>query len=126
MLFVSPFNNSKDQFTDISSNACELGTYTSGFVLLMARRLEFPTIALTMEQCLFIFQILAIAVQIITQLWNVVVLYEVVRGVIINTYFKDKFITKVHELYNIKKYANRWLYKVHKRHLKGWDFLQKQ
>ena len=123
MLFVSPFNTSKDQFTDISSNICELGTYVSGLCLLMARRLYLAEILPLIEQSMFIFQILSIGIQIVTQLWNVVLIFQLIRSIFIEKFYKDYMI---HEAYNqllIKKFANRWLYKTHKRALKGCEYI---
>jgi hypothetical protein len=120
MMFVSPFNTSKDQFTDLSSNMCELGTYVAGFGLLMARRFDIPFIALQMEKGMFVFQILSVAIQVLTQMWTVVVIAQIIKELFQKKLYYDHMIQEARKKLLLKKYTNRWLYKVHKKTLQGW------
>jgi hypothetical protein len=120
MLFVSPLNTPKDQFVDITSNTCELGFYSSGFCILMARRLHLDNIIAITENALFVFQILAVGVQIVAQLWNVVFIFKMIKNTIDDKFYKNRLIYKTHHILLVKKYANRWLLYVHHRPLKDW------
>ena len=120
MLFVSPLNTPKDQFVDISSNICELGFYSSGFCILMARRLHLDNIITMTENAMFVFQILTVGVQIIAQLWNVVFIFKIIKSIIDDKFYKNQLIYTTHQLLLVKKYANRWLLHVHHRPLKDW------
>ena len=115
MMFVSPFHSAKDQFTDVSSNLCELGTYVSGLCLLVSRRLYFKRTVWMMERSLLIFQIISIGIQVVAQLWNVFVLLQIIRGIIISRFYKDQSIRDAHKTFLMKKYGNRWLSRVHLR-----------
>jgi hypothetical protein len=120
MMFVSPFSAAKDQFTDISSNTCELGTYVAGMGMIISRRLHLNSVVQAMGNALFSFQLLSISIQIITQLWNVVMMFQIVRGVIIDKFYKERYIKNAYRLLLMKKYANRWLYRVHSRPISAW------
>ena len=123
MMFISPFNTAKDQFADIASNSCELGTYAMGFSILMARRLDWSHLLPMLEKGMFAFQLMSIGIQIITQLWNVVLIFVLVQSIITEKFYKEQSIQKAYRELLVKKYANRWLYKVHRRSLKGWEFV---
>jgi hypothetical protein len=120
IMFVAPFNAAKDQFTDITSNTCELGTYAAGLGMLISRRLHLIWVIQAMEKAMFSFQIMSIGIQIITQLWNVVMIFQLVRGFIIEKFYKEKTIIGAYHQLLMKKYANRWLYRVHHRPISAW------
>jgi len=120
MLFVSPLNTPKDQLVDVTSNICELGFYSSGFCILMARRLHLEKIITMTENAMFVFQILTVGVQIISQLWNVVFIFNLIQSMIREKFYKNRIIYTSYHILLVKKYANRWLLYVHHRPLKGW------
>ncbi|QIG60167.1 hypothetical protein [Dishui Lake large algae virus 1] len=126
MLFVSPLNSPKDQFVDISSNTCELGTYASGFSLLMARRLQLNAFVQVAENSMFAFQVISIGIHIIAQLWTFVLVFQIVKYMVMDKYYKESTIDTVYHLMITKKYANRWLIRVHHRPLKEWSYIYKK
>jgi len=123
MLFVSPFIKAKEQFVEIFSNACELGTYASGFGLLMARRLHLDKLIALAGDAMFVFQLLSVGIQIIAQLWNVVLIFQIVKSIIEDKLFKKDITKTVFQVLISKKYANRWLFRVHQRPLKEWEYM---
>lgn len=123
MIFASPLIKAKEQFVEISSNACELGTYASGFGLLMARRLHLDGLITLAGDAMFVFQLLSVGVQIIAQLWNVVLVFQMVRSIIEDKLFKKDTTKTIYHVLLSKKYANRWLLHVHHRPLKEWEYI---
>lgn len=121
MLLVSPLNTPKEQFVDIASNSCELGTYACGFALLMARRLHLDSLVFLSGEAMFLFQVLSIGVQIIAQLWNVVLVFKMLKPMIMEKLFKNDPVNTAHHILLSKKYANRWLMLIHHRPLKEWE-----
>jgi hypothetical protein len=121
MLLVSPLNTPKEQFVDIASNSCELGTYACGFVMIMSHRLHLYRLIFLSGEAMFFFQILSIGIQIIAQLWNVVLVFKMVKPIIMEKLFKNDPINIAHHTLLSKKYANRWLMIVHHRPLKEWE-----
>jgi hypothetical protein len=119
LFMIAPFNSHKEQMTEVLTSLCELGTYICGILLLMIHNGTLQISSRLLEQGLFYLQTSSIAVQVLSQMAILFVIAGTLQSVIIEKFFQTQFIQKNKSQLLAKKYANRWLYYVHKRTIKG-------
>ena len=126
LFIIAPFNSRKEQITEVLTSLCELGTYVCGVLLLMQHNGTIDFSSGLLEKGLFYLQTSSIAVQILSQMAIIFVMMGVLQSIIIQKFFLTEFIDKNKSQLLAKKYANRWLYKVHGRTLKGFPIPPKK
>jgi len=109
MAVASPFNTTKDQFTDICSGSCEAGIYATGVGLIYARRVGSLWLERLAEKVMMGLQLSSVGVHVLTQLWGVVVMAGVLMGTIQQRFFSEEMLKRKRELVLVKKYGARWL-----------------
>lgn len=115
LFLLAPFNSRKDQLTEVLTSFCELGTYLCGILILMARRGMLQIDLTLLEQGLFALQTGSVAVQILSQMSILIILIGMAYALIQDKFFLNQKIQKNRHHYLLKKYANRWFYKVYGR-----------
>ena len=117
VMVLSPFNSVKDQVVEIVSNLFEIILLSISYLYVKD---DTTTKSAILGKLLFYFQIGAISVHIIPQVLTVGVIAYILAYLIFKKKLLERKIKKYRKIILLKKYSNRWLYKVHRKNLKGW------
>jgi hypothetical protein len=101
LFIVVPFNSKKDQLVNYLTNSCEFGTYFSGLMMILYPGEVF-------EQMLLAFQLGSIFVQILGQIWGVIIILAAVgKGLYLNV-LTQKQSKKERDFILGKRYIRIW------------------